>query len=101
MAGASFAETREQCEADLRPASTRVIAGSTGTAGGAILGATACSGLLGLIFADLGLSYVTCVAVVTTAGGATGTVIGDNIAHRELARCRELPAAQESLLAQN
>ncbi len=94
LAGGSVAETREQCELDVRH-NTKIATGvALGTGAGAITGAAACSGLLGLVLFDFGVSYATCVALVTATGAALGTAIGDDVASNQLTECQKLPPAR-------
>nr|WP_011102827.1 hypothetical protein [Ruegeria sp. PR1b]AAN05201.1 RC128 [Ruegeria sp. PR1b] len=93
----SAAQTREQCELDVRHATMLATGGGVGTATGIVAGASACSGLLGAIFFDFGISYVSCVALVTATGAAVGTAIGDGIASDQLSECHKLPSVTEKL----
>jgi hypothetical protein len=68
----------------------------SGTTGGAVTGAVACTGLLGTIFLDFGLSYATCVAA-TTAVTTAATAVGH--ANYDITSCVDVTASK--LLEQN
>jgi hypothetical protein len=78
---------KRQCERKVN-AGTKVAAGTAvGMTGGAVTGAVACTGFLGAIFFDFGLSYATCVAATTAVGSAAGAVVSNNAANEELLKC--------------
>ena len=101
LTGAAFAQTREQCELDRVPALTRTVGTTTGGLVGTATGATACSGLLGFIFADLGFSYAVCVAAVAAAGTISGAAVAEGGIQVKRRHCASLPSESQTVLAGN
>lgn len=99
MAGNATAQTKEQCLLEVQPASKRAVGALGGGLSGALVGSTACSGFLGFVLFDFGVTYATCVAMSTAVGSGVGTVIGDSHATEEIAKCQRLPSKRE--FAQN
>jgi hypothetical protein len=90
----TFAETRRECELQLRPQTKIATGAGIGTVGGGIVGAAACSGFLGLVFIDAGLSYGTCLATVTLGGTVLGTAASENSNANDRARCQGLAESE-------
>jgi hypothetical protein len=90
VSAVSAGESRRECELALRPLTNTAVGGGIGTVGGGIIGAAACSGFLGTVFFDLGLSYSICVASVALAASVAATAATEATNIEQRARCERL-----------
>jgi hypothetical protein len=86
----AFAETRRDCERNVRQTTALALGAGIGTIGGTLAGMSACAPLLAAAPLDLGISTGLCVFMVGVAGSITGTALAEASTNEQLKKCDRL-----------